>query len=63
MKDKAVKKKWDTLVLLFYSQYRHIFEFNKHNFFLLLAFQDFANKTDLRSLKVLISDDFKQNPL
>ena len=54
MKHKAVKKKWDTLVMSFYSQYRQIFEslINTTSFYCL----PFANKIDLKSLKVLILD-------
>ena len=57
MKDKAVKKKWDTLVLSFYSQYMQVFEslFNTTSSHC-LPFKIFANKIDLKSLKVLILD-------
>ena len=57
MKHKAVKKKWDTLVLSFYSQYRQVFEslINITSSYC-LPFKIFTNKIDLKSLKVLILD-------
>ena len=57
MTHKAVKKKWDTLILSFYSQYRQIFEslINTTSYYCLL-FKIFANKIDFKSLKVLILD-------
>ena len=54
MKHKVVKKKWDTLVLVVFSQCRQVAGGLINTTSSCLHFKICANKIDLKSLKVLI---------